>query len=342
MTNTPLVSVIVPCYNYGRFIPETLRSLQAQNFQDWECIVVDDGSKDDTAEVVRPFMEQDPRIRYVYQENKGLPTARNTGINNSIGKYIQFLDSDDLLEVDKLKLQAEYLEQHPTVDLVYSGLRYFYDGTTELICSPEYHNTPWTLDKSGNGRSLLPYLVISCVIMPPMPMLRRTTLLNVIGLFVHDLRSCEDWEFWQRCCYTDINFAYLDAPKTWSLMRLHPNSMTRNRTVMMDSFIEVRQRLCQHLQHDPALLALNNALMNNAYIERAIITQQLEGHLKGVRQAYGFAKNRGSLIFFCWLLILLITPPILSLKLLSFQRTIYKRWNYRKLSKKTHSLGMKI
>ena len=81
----PLVSVIVPCYNYARFVPETIRSLQAQNFQNWECIVVNDGSKDNSEEVVKKLAEEEPRIKYVYQENKGLSAARNTGLSLAKG-----------------------------------------------------------------------------------------------------------------------------------------------------------------------------------------------------------------------------------------------------------------
>lgn len=324
----PLVTVIVPCYNYGRFIAETLRSLQAQSLQDWECVVVDDGSKDDSAEVVRGFVESDARIRYVYQENQGLPSARNTGIAHAQGRYLQFLDADDLLQPDKLRLQAEYLEAHPDIDLVYSGLRYFYDGSDRLIFSPHNENTPWALDKSGAGERLLPYLVISCVIMPPMPMLRRERVQDYIGLFVRDLRSCEDWEFWIRCAYKNVQFAYLDAPNTLSLMRLHPNSMTRNRTVMLASIIEVRQRLRQHL-NSARLLRLNERLMNNDYIEQCMVIQQFEGHFKGAGQAFRWAWKRKSFWMFLWALLLTVFPPTWSLRLLSWQRSAQKRWYYR-------------
>jgi len=92
---SPKVSVIVPTYNYGHYIGKTLESVLNQTYQDFEIVVVDDGSKDDTTFVVRSF--DDPRVRYVYQENQGACAARNRGIREAAGEYFLFEDADDLL-----------------------------------------------------------------------------------------------------------------------------------------------------------------------------------------------------------------------------------------------------
>lgn len=92
---TPHFSIIIPAYNRADFLPETIVSIQDQTFQDWECIVVDDGSTDNTAEVVSAMVAQDPRIKYVYQQNAERSAARNNGIKNAMGLYVCFLDSDD-------------------------------------------------------------------------------------------------------------------------------------------------------------------------------------------------------------------------------------------------------
>src|SRR5437870_12319582 len=102
----PLVSIIVPSYNYAHFIGEALQSIQSQTYSNWECIVVDDGSTDDTGALVRQLAEKDGRIKYVRQENRGLAAARNAGMANSEGVYFQFLDADDLLEPQKLERQV--------------------------------------------------------------------------------------------------------------------------------------------------------------------------------------------------------------------------------------------
>ena len=330
--NQPLVSVIVPCYNYGRFIGETLESLQRQTLQNWECIVVDDGSTDNSAEVVQAFVKSDFRIRYVYQQNKGLPAARNTGIGATTGKYIQFLDSDDLLQPDKLQHHTAYLEAHPKVELVYGGLRYFYDGTSELIFSPQHKNTPWTLNKSGAGIDLLPFLVISCVIMPPMPVMRRTTIEKVTGLFTEDLPSCEDWEVLIRCCYKNVQFKYLDLPNTLPLMRLHHTSMTRNRIVMVNSFIEVRQRLGPLLP-TARLIKLNEILLNNDFVEKSLVILDGQGRGAAIRETFFLAIERKSSILLGWSILLFVLPSTWAIKLLQLQRSFHKRffhWVFKK------------
>ena len=99
--NKPLVSVIVPTYNYGHFIEETLECLCSQTYPNWECVVIDDGSTDDTAERVARFIERDSRFKFLRQTNARQAAAKNNGLRNSVGQYIQFLDADDLIEPQK-------------------------------------------------------------------------------------------------------------------------------------------------------------------------------------------------------------------------------------------------
>ena len=120
-----LVSVIVPTYNYGHLISETLTSIQSQTYENWECIVVDDGSTDNTGKVVADYSAKDPRIRYIQQENRRQAAARNNGIGHSRGDYVQFLDADDMMECKKLEQQVAFLNVSPDVDIVYSNVRYF-------------------------------------------------------------------------------------------------------------------------------------------------------------------------------------------------------------------------
>src|SRR5690606_19624568 len=111
------VSIIVPCYNYAKFLPFALDSILAQQLGAWECVIVDDGSTDDTGVVARAYVNKDRRFRYVYQQNSGLSAARNTGLKNTTANYIQLLDADDLIDAQKLLLQATYLDEHRDVDI---------------------------------------------------------------------------------------------------------------------------------------------------------------------------------------------------------------------------------
>lgn len=109
MNSNALVSVIIPAYNAGRYIADTLKSVRNQTYRNLQIIVVDDGSNDTTRDVVISQKEQDERIEYAYQGNAGCSGAKNTGLQMAKGEYIQYLDADDLLSVDKIELQVAAL-----------------------------------------------------------------------------------------------------------------------------------------------------------------------------------------------------------------------------------------
>lgn len=103
---SPKVSVIIPCYNQAKFLPRTIAALQAQTFGAWECIVIDDGSKDNTAEVVNNIALHEPRVRLIQQPNGGSASARDLGLQHAQGQFIQFLDADDTIDPEKLQRQV--------------------------------------------------------------------------------------------------------------------------------------------------------------------------------------------------------------------------------------------
>lgn len=107
----PFFSIIIPTYNRAHLIKETIASVRKQTFQDWECIVIDDGSTDSTKLVVQEIIENDERIRYIYQENAERSAARNNGIDNANGEYLCFLDSDDAYTVDNLMNWFQFWNQ---------------------------------------------------------------------------------------------------------------------------------------------------------------------------------------------------------------------------------------
>ena len=116
------VSVIIPIYNRGSLLRRTIDSVCEQSFPDWELLLVDDGSSDDTPQICRSYT--DPRVRYLPQPNGGQAVARNHGLSLARGEYVAFLDHDDWWEPQKLRLQAEYLDAHPEAVLVYGRVRH--------------------------------------------------------------------------------------------------------------------------------------------------------------------------------------------------------------------------
>lgn len=113
ISEKPIVSVIIPAYNAEKFITETLVCLISQTLQSWEAIIVNDGSNDKTQEIVQAYSEKDDRIMLINQSNKGCSAAKNIGLANAKGEFIQYLDADDLLSPDKLEAQVEALLLNP-------------------------------------------------------------------------------------------------------------------------------------------------------------------------------------------------------------------------------------
>ena len=134
-----LVSVITPCYNGAAYVSQTIESVLSQTYPHWEMIVVDDGSKDSSAEIVRSYAEKDPRIILLQQENAGSAAARNNGIRNAKGRYLALLDADDLWEPDFLEEQIRFMGEHNAI-CVYGSYRCIDENSNEILrpvlCKP--------------------------------------------------------------------------------------------------------------------------------------------------------------------------------------------------------------
>jgi glycosyltransferase involved in cell wall biosynthesis len=253
---SPLVTVIIPAFNYDSLIAYTLESILGQEYRNWECLVVDDGSEDDTASVVNWYRDRDKRIAYIYQQNGGPGNARNNGLSQARGKYIQFLDADDLIERRKLQCHVQYLENNPEVDIVYGGARYFRtDRPNERRYSMMDIDAPWMPEISGSGEEVLQALVKANIMVVSAPLLRRRVI-DQVGLFDEKLSTVEDWDYWIRCAIKGARFQYLDEVGALSLIRCHSNSLSQNSLKARKQVIRLRQKLDKILQDD-ALIEYN-------------------------------------------------------------------------------------
>ena len=120
--SSKLVSIVIPCYNAEKFIKNTLKTVLKQTYSHFEIFVIDDGSKDTSADIVTDLAKTDARIRYVYQPNGGVSSARNHGIKLATGSYIAFLDSDDFWHENNLEKKIEVLENDLSIDWIYSDV----------------------------------------------------------------------------------------------------------------------------------------------------------------------------------------------------------------------------
>jgi len=178
-TESHKVSVIVPCYNHGQFLEECLNSVLAQTHSDWECIVVDNGSTDNTSEVSARFTSKDSRFKYLFTPQKGVSFARNLGIKNSSGVYILPLDADDSIHPKFVEKTLALMTNNPNAKLVYSNARLFGNSSGDWKL-PEY-----------SFRNLLIENSIFCT-----SLYKRTDYDKTSGYNESMLEGFEDWDFW--------------------------------------------------------------------------------------------------------------------------------------------------
>lgn len=210
------VSVIIPTFNSGRFLGEAIQSVLDQTYQDWELIVVDDGSTDDTREVVAAFPNR--RIRYAYQPNQGTAAALNAGIRLARGDHVAFLGADDRWLPEKLALQVAQLQAlPPSVGLVYGDLYLvnIEDGTV-LGRFLDGRQCP-------RGKVLGRLLRSDGAFIHPCSALIRREVFDEVGLLDEGLRTHEDWELWVRIA-TSYEIEALDVPL--GVYGRHPHNLT--------------------------------------------------------------------------------------------------------------------
>lgn len=209
----------MPAYNAAKYIEESIFSAQNQTFKDWELIVIDDGSIDDTAQIVKRLQKSDNRIVYFYQSNKRLGAARNAGLRLAKGKYIAFLDSDDLWYPEKLELQVKLIESNK-YDLVFTN-GYILNDPSGLI--EDYPSI------SGNYDSESMYkMEFWGNHIPVLSVLATKEIVEKTGFQgeTENLFGCEDWDFWLRMARGGAIF--YGMPDKLFKYRVHDNGMSRN------------------------------------------------------------------------------------------------------------------
>jgi glycosyltransferase involved in cell wall biosynthesis len=216
VTETPLVSVVVPCYRQAHYLPGALDSALAQSYPAVEIIVVNDGSDDDTEAVTRRYGD---RVRYVYRANGGLSAARNTGIAQVRGTYLKFLDADDYLHPDQLAWHmAAMAGRADRVSM--TGVRLFRDGHPDQF-----------IDHVPAASALLPDLFRDMDWGGIHGYLFPTALVRAVGGFDESLRFAEDWNFF---CRIGLHAPQLMTdPRIGAFYRLRAGSMSTNRVGMI-------------------------------------------------------------------------------------------------------------
>lgn len=223
MSGPALISVVIPCYNCERYIAATLRSVLAQDWPKLELIVVDDGSSDGSAELVR---REFPQVRLVEQANQGVAAARNLGVAQARGEWVAFVDADDIWLPGKLRAQMEQLARQPDCRLGYTAWQVWHSDDPEPSAAYLEQLQAEAADAArwrGPGGWIYAELLLDCEVWTSTVLMQRR-LFEELGGFDAGLRIGEDYDLWLRASRL-TTIQRLDRP--YALYRKHPHSITR-------------------------------------------------------------------------------------------------------------------
>ena len=232
-----LVSVIVPCYNQGVFLNEALDSVYNQTYTDWECIIVNDGSTDDTEVIAQQWVAKDNRFKYFYKKNSGVSSTRNFGISKASGKYIQFLDSDDILDNRKIQFSIDKLKEDKSneIVIVISNFKMLSSDSKEIL--PAFCKLDaelFTLENFLFKWNVTFSVQMQCGFFD-------AKLFKTIK-FPENLSAQEDWVVWVQLLKS-TNCVFIDLPLAY--YRINPSSRMEtigigdNELKVLDNFREI-------------------------------------------------------------------------------------------------------
>ncbi len=228
MEITPIISVVITAYNGEKFIKEAVDSVLNQTFNDYEIIVVDDGSSDKTQSILKEYKN---KIRYFYQNNAGTASARNCGIREAKGEYIAFLDQDDIYLPNKIEKCLDYFRLHKECGLVYSDM-FVADQDGKAIYN-------WlTTKKYFSEGYIYENLLRECFFCPSAAVIRRDILVAVGG-FDKEIRGTEDYDLWLRIARHHKIGLVKEPLVKW---RSHDSNTSRNMLLMNENLIEVYKK----------------------------------------------------------------------------------------------------
>jgi glycosyltransferase involved in cell wall biosynthesis len=240
-----LVSIIITAYNADKYIEETLDSVMSQTYPSIECVFVDDGSTDNTAGIVSRY---GGKIEYIYQTNAERSVARNKGLAQCSGKYVNFIDADDLIAPDKIADQVAYLEKNPGFDVVYSKVRYFKDNGGR-----SFYDVPRTTAEGD----ILDKLIYGNFINLGSPLIRKDALERINGFDTSglDIILNEDWDLWLRLAISGARFGFID--KYHLFYRVHASNTSKNRMRGIESKMRVADKITRQFGQQLEIRGVN-------------------------------------------------------------------------------------
>jgi glycosyltransferase involved in cell wall biosynthesis len=266
------VSVIIPTYNRAGLIARAIDSVLVQTFKDFELIIIDDGSKDNTKEAIKPF---EGKIKYIYQNNGGISNARNRGIQESSGQYIAFLDSDDYWAPQKLEVQVKILDENPRVGIVYARM-------------PIVNEHGEILGMKPNGISGKNFQELLRVWgdLPTSSVMTRRECFDRVGVFDNDLPPMEDIDMWLRIAHSyEI---YEVEGQTLAYYWRHDHQITQDSIKVYLGLVKIHAKILKTFEDIPRELIVHKLVKNQYTLSRIYYKHgRFEEAFQHVSQAIG-------------------------------------------------------
>jgi len=265
MNKKPFFSIIIPTFNRSKMLKIAIDSVLQQSFKDFELIIIDDGSTDNTKELIKNFAKRYPlnAIRYFHQKNQGVAIARNKGIKKSLGKYIVFLDSDDRLCAHKLEITHEYIKKFKKIKIFHTDEIWYRNG--KLLSQKKYQAKPegWAFEES---------LKTCCIAMSTVCI--KKELFKTIGFFDKKLMVCEDYDLWLRIT---ANFQVKLIPKALTIKQGGHTDQLSKKFKSMDTFrIYAIEKILKNtkIKKEQKMIAFNELKIKcNIYVKGTIKRQ---------------------------------------------------------------------
>lgn len=225
--SSPLVSILMPCYNAERYIREAINSALAQTYENIELIIIDAESTDRSVEIVQSY--KDPRIRLIKHKYESIIATRNALFKEANGMYFTFLDSDDIYLPDKVREEVGFLDKHPDYSSVYCDLKYFFDDAPEKLYRHRY------TFYSGN---IFPQLLDKLFITNTTFMTRREVV-EKIGNYDESLGVVEDWDYFLRIAYAGYKIGFLSKDLVRYRLRWDNHTRFANQALVQQSNVNI-------------------------------------------------------------------------------------------------------
>ena len=265
----PLVTVIMPAYNVAPYLREAVQSVVAQTYREWELVIVDDGSTDETAAIARECLKLDDRIRLVRHENRGLAGARNTALREGRGEFFALLDSDDLWDPGFLESQMDVFARHPETALVSGSARFLGGPKDGRPARPVLPGAPMLTLEQMIANEAAVFIMTTF----------RREVVDTIGVFDASKRRSEDWDFWLRA--VSAGFVFRRNWKPAASYRVREGSLSRDTPAMLQEMLHTLSKVRPYCKAgSPAQLALDAQVRR---FERALLLARAKEALEDGR-----------------------------------------------------------